>query len=349
MITLQSYSMGHDAQYTADFTSVLRATLTILAAAILAAGSATAQPTSTGSGQAFPSKVVRLVVPGTAGGSNDVVARAMSSPLSKALGQSVVVENRPGASSIIGAEMVARSPADGHTVLIGGFPFMSLAALRTKLPFDPIKDFVAVTRIGTQPSVISVHPSLPVKSIKELIALARARPGQLVYACSGYGTAQHLSGELLKVRSGIDMKLVVFQGPAQSTVAVLGGHASILITTLPPIMHHIPAGKLRPLAVTSHERSHLLKDVPTMMESGVPEFDISGGMGVFAPAATPKAAIERLNAEITRVVQLPEVKDGMLRDGFVVAPLGPAEYEAFTHDKIQQIRSIAKAANIKLD
>jgi tripartite-type tricarboxylate transporter receptor subunit TctC len=341
MIIWHDYWMGHDTRCAAHLTPVFRAMLVTLAPVMLAAGSATAQP--------FPSKAVRLVVPGTAGGSNDVVARAMSSPLSKALGQSVVVENRPGASSVIGAEMVARSPPDGHTVLIGGFPFMSLAALRTKLPFDPIKDFVAVTRIGTQPSVISVHPSLPVKSIKELIALARARPGQLVYACSGYGTAQHLSGELLKVRAGIDMKLVVFQGPAQSTTAVLGGHASILITTLPPIMHHIPAGKLRPLAVTSRERSHLLKDVPTMMEAGVPEFDISGGMGVFAPAATPKAAIERLNSEITRVVQLPEVKDGMLRDGFVVAPMGPAEYEAFMHDKIQQIRSIAKAANIKFD
>ena len=341
--------MGGDTQFRALPNPVFGAARIMLTAAMLTAGSASPQPGSTGSVQPFPSKVVRLVVPGSAGASNDVVARAMSSPLSKAFGQSVVVENRPGASSVIGAEIVARSPPDGHTLLIGGFPFMSLAALRTKLPFDPIKDFVAVTRIGTQPSVLSVHPSLPVKTIKDLIARARARPGQLAYATSGYGTAQHLSGELLKVKSGIDMKLVVFQGAAQSTAAVLGGHASILITTLPPIMHHIPAGKLRPLAVTSRERSHLLKDVPTMIESGLPEFDISGGMGVFAPAATPKAAIERLNTEIIRVVQLPEVKDGMLRDGFIVAPMGPAEYEAFMRDKIQQIRSIAKAANIKLD
>ncbi len=315
--------------------------LVIALSALLAAGLASAQ--------GFPSRVVRLVVPFPAGGSNDVVARAMSQPLSQALGQSVVVENRAGANTVIGTEAVARSPADGHTVLISGFTFMSLAALRTKLPFDPLKDFAAVTRLGTQPFVLSVHPSVPAKSIKELIALARARPGQLAYAVNGYGTAQHLSGELLKARSGIDMKLVVFQGGAPSTIAVLGGHAGVLISTVAPIIQHVAAGRLRSLAVTSVERSTLLKDVPTMMEAGIADFDLSGAMGVFAPAATPKAALDRLNTEIMRALQLPEVKDGMLRDGFVVAPMGPAEYEVFMREKIQQIQKIAKAANIKLD
>ncbi len=315
--------------------------LVIAMGALLAAGLASAQ--------GFPSKVVRLVVPFPAGGSNDVVARAMSQPLSQALGQSVVVENRAGANTVIGTEAVARSPADGHTVLISGFTFMSLAALRSKLPFDPLKDFAAVTRLGTQPFVLSVHPSVPAKSIKELIALARARPGQLAYAVNGYGTAQHLSGELLKARSGIDMKLVVFQGGAPSTIAVLGGHAGVLISTVAPIIQHVAAGRLRSLAVTSAERSTLLKDVPTMMEAGIADFDLSGAMGVFAPAATPKAALDRLNTEILRALQLPEVKDGMLRDGFVVAPMGPAEYEVFMREKIQQIQKIAKAANIKLD
>jgi len=315
-----------------------RVTLIIAA---LAAGSATAQP--------FPSKVVRLVVPFPAGGSNDVVARAMSQPLSQALGQSVVVENRAGANTVIGTEAVARSAPDGHTVLISGFTFMSLAALRTRLPFDPLKDFAAVTRLGTQPFIFSVHPSLPAKSIKELIALARARPGQIVYAVNGFGTAQHLSGELLKVRSHVDMKLVVFQGGAPATIAVLGGHASVLISTLPPIVQHISTGRLRALAVTSRERSTLLKEVPTVMESGIEDFDFSGAMGVFAPSATPKPALARLATEIMRVVHLPEVKDGMLRDGFAVVPLGPVEYDAFIRTKIQEIQKIAKAANIKLD
>ncbi len=313
----------------------------LLLSAALSAGTAAAQP--------FPSKVVRLVVPFPAGGSNDVVARALSVPLGKALGQSVVVENRPGANTIIGTEVVARSPADGHTVLIVGFTFLSNAVLRPKLPYDSMKDFVAVTRLGTQPFVFTIHPSVPAKSIKELVAVARARPGELAYAVNGYGTAQHLSGEWLKVLEKIDMKLVVFQGGAPATIAVLGGHASVLISTVAPIVQHIPAGKLRALAVTSAERSDLLKDVPTMIELGYKEFDITGAMGVFAPAGTPKEALERLNAEVMRVVELPEVKNGMLRDGFAVAPQGPAEYGAFTKVKMQQIERIARAARIKLD
>ena len=305
--------------------------------------------TAPAAAQTFPSKVVRLVVPFAAGGSNDVVARSMAQPLSKALGQGVVVENRPGANTIIGTEAVARSPADGHTLLIVGFTFLSNAALRPKLPYDPVKDFVGITRLGTQPFVISVHPSVPAKSIKELIAVARARPGELAYAVPGYGTAQHLAGELLKVQEKIDMKLVVFQGGAPATIAVLGGHASVLISTVAPIVQHIPAGKLRALAVTSPERSELLKDVPTMIELGYRDFDFTGAMGVFAHSATPREAIERLNAEVMRVVQLPEVKNGMLRDGFVVSPLGPAEYAAFSRAKMEQIRKIAAAAKIKVD
>jgi tripartite-type tricarboxylate transporter receptor subunit TctC len=259
------------------------------------------------------------------------------------------VENRPGANTIIGTEAVARAPADGHTVLITGFTFMSNAVLRSKLPFDSYKDFVAVAGIGSQPFVFSVHPSLPAKSIKDLIALARARPGQLVYAINGYGTGQHLSGELLKLKAGIDMKPVAFQGGAPATMAVLGGHASILISTAPPIVQHIPAGKLRPLAVTSRARTDLLKDVPTMIESGFPDFDMTGGMGVFAPAATPKETIERLSTEIVRTLQLPEVREGLVRDGFVVSALGTAEYNKFVRARMQLIQKIAKEAHIKVE
>jgi tripartite-type tricarboxylate transporter receptor subunit TctC len=324
----------------------MRSTIHAVCVWILAAGSAAATAPAA---QVYPSKVVRLVVPFAAGGSNDVVARAMSMPLGRALGQSVVVENRPGGSTIIGTEAVARAPADGHTVLISGFTFASLAALRSNLPFDPLKDFAAVAGLGTQPFVISVHPSLPARSVKELIALARARPGHLVYAINGHGTGQHLSGELLKTTMNIDMKHVAFAGGGPATVAVLGGHAAILISTAPPIIQHVQAGKLHPLAVTSRARSDLMKDVPTMIESGLPDFDLTGAMGVFAPAATPKAAIDRLSSEIMRVVQLPEVKDGMLRDGFAVVPLGPAEYDAFIRAKVQQIQRIAKAAKLKAD
>lgn len=317
-------------------------TVAVLALAAMVAASDVAA-------QAFPSKVVRIVVPFPAGGSNDVVARAMSQPLSRALGQSVVVENRPGANSIIGTEHVARAPPDGHTVLLAGFTMLGNAALRSKLPFHPLKDFVAVTGVGSQPMVLSVHPSLPVTTVKELVAFARARPGQLVFAIPAYGGPQHISGELLKLKARIDMKYVAFQGGGPSTVAVLGGHASILISTVPPMLQHVGIGKLRPLAVTSRVRSTLLNDVPTMIECGFPDFDITGAMGFFAPAGTPKETVDRLSAEIVRVVQLPEVKEGMLRDGFIVNPLGPAEYDAFLRAKLQQIQKIVRDANIKVD
>lgn len=299
--------------------------------------------------QVFPSKVVRLVVPFAPGGSNDVVARSISQPLSQALGQGVVVENRPGANTLIGTEYVARSPADGHTVLIAGFSFMANSALRSKPPYDPLKDFAPVAGFGTQPFVLSVHPSLPAKSIKDLVALAKSRPGQLVYAINGYGTGQHLSGELLKIMARIDMKHVAFQGGGPATIAVLGGHASILYSTAPPIVQHVAPGKLRPLAVTSRERSNLLPDVPTMIELGYAGFDLTGAMGAFAPGATPKEAIERFGAELIRVLQLPAVKTGMLRDGFAVAPTGPAEYSAFVRDKVQQIQKIGTSAKVRLD
>ena len=299
--------------------------------------------------QQFPSKVVRLVVPFPPGGSNDVVARALSQPLSRSLGHGVVVENRPGANTLIGTEVVKTAHADGHTVLVAGFSFIANAALRAKPPYDPQKDFVAVAGIGAQPFVVSVHPSVPVKTMKELIALAKARPGELVYAINGYGTPQHLSGELIKMTAKVDMKTVVFQGGAPSTIAVLGGHASILISTIAPIVQHIPAGKLRALAVTSRDRSALLKDVPTMIESGFSDFDITGALGTFAPAATPKAAVDRLSAEILRAVRTPEVSGGMLRDGFAVIPLGSAEYQDFLRIKLQQIQSIGKVTNVKLD
>jgi tripartite-type tricarboxylate transporter receptor subunit TctC len=299
--------------------------------------------------QAFPSRVVRLVVPFPAGGSNDTVARAMSQPLSKALGQSVVVENRPGANSMLGAEAVARSPADGHTVLVAGFTMLGNVALRSKVTVHPLKDLVPVTGIGAQPMVFSVHPSLPVHSVKELVALARARPGQLVYAIPAYGGPQHMAAELLKLHTRIDMKYVAFQGGAPATVAVLGGHAPFLISTVPTMLPHVATGRLRPLAVTSSARTPLLKDVSTMIELGYKDFDITGALGIFAPAGTPKETVARLSAEIMRVVLLPEVRDGMARDGYIVNPLGPAEFEAFLRAKLQQIQKIVNEAKIKID
>ena len=302
---------------------------------------------SSAAAEAFPSKPVRIVVPFPPGGASDALARAMAGPLSRALGQSVVVVNRPGANMIIGAELVARSPADGHTVLIGGL--VTMAALRTNLPFDPINDFAQIVGIGTQPYVLSVHPSLPAKSIRELIVLARRHPGEFTYSIPGYGFMQHLTAELFRLRAGIPMKPVVFQGGAPATMAVVGGHVGVLVSTIASIAGFVPTGKLRALAVTSQARSAVLKDVPTMMESGLPDFEMTGQTGISAPAATPKAAIERLGAEIMRVVLLPEVKTRLTMDGYDVAPVAGSEYAAGLPARIQKIREIAREADIKLD
>ena len=320
---------------------------TVSALAMLMVVSATVLSAVPAAAQAYPSKMVRLVVPYPPGGSVDVVARTVQQPLSRSLGQTVVVENRAGANSAIGTEHVARASADGHTILIG--TSVSNAALRSKLPYDLLKDLTPVVGVGTQPYALSVHPSVPATNVKELIALARARPGELVYSVNSYAGGQHLAGELLKQAARIDMKTVVFQGGAPSAMAVLGGHASILISTVAPMLQHVSSGKLRPLAVTSTERSVLLPNVPTMIESGFADFDMTGAMAVWAPAATPKVAIDRLSADLMRLLQTPEVKSVALRDGYVVSPIGPTEYAALVRTMMAYYQKVGKAANFKLD
>ncbi len=314
--------------------------------AMLVLASAMALGAALAPAQTFPSKPVRLVVPYPPGGSVDVVARTIQQQFAKALGQTVIVENRPGANSAIGMEHVARAPADGHTILVGGS--VSNAALR-KLPFDLLRDLTPVVGVGTQPYVVSVHPSLPAKNVKELVALARARPGELVYSINIYGGGQHLSGELLKMMARIDMKPVVFQGGGPSAMAVLGGHASILISTIAPMVQHVPSGKLRPLAVTASGRSVLLPDVPTMIELGYADFDVTGAMAIWAPTATPRDAIDRLSTDLMRTLQNPDVKSVAMRDGYVIAPIGSAEYAVLVRSMMALYQKIGKAANIKLD
>jgi tripartite-type tricarboxylate transporter receptor subunit TctC len=299
--------------------------------------------------QQFPSKSLRIVVPFTPSGSVDVAARALAPPLSKAFGQSVVVDNRPGGGTVIGTELVARAAADGHTMLIAGFTFIANAALRTTLPFDSMRDFVGVARIGTDPYIISVHPSLPAKTAKELVALARARPGQLSYATNGAGSAQHVTGEMLKQMAKIDMLHVPYQGGAPAALAVVGGHVSILISTIAAVTPHLSTGRLRGIGVTSQTRSELTKDVPTMAESGYPEFEMTGKLGVFARSATPKELINRLGVEIVRALQIPEVRESLFKQGIAAAPMGAAEYDALIRAEIPKIQKIVRDAGIKLE
>ena len=299
--------------------------------------------------QAFPSRPIRIISPFQPGAGTDTLARTLAGPLTRALGQNIIVENRPGAGTVVGTEVAARAPGDGHTLLIIANSFTINPAVRSKLPYDALKDFSGVARLASTPMVFAVHPSVPVKTLKELIALARARPGELTYASSGAGTGHHLAGELFKSLAKIDMIHVPYSGGAPATIAVLGGHTSVVLVNILSLAPHIAAGKLRGLAVTSPERVEMLKDLPTVAESGFPGFDTSIWFGSVVPAATPKEAVNRLSAEILRALQLPEVKDVIAKVGLNAAALGASEFDAFLRAELQRNEKIAREVNLRID
>ena len=301
--------------------------------------------------QEFPSNPVRFVVPLPAGGTMDIIARTLGQPVARALGQNVIVDNRPGGGGggIIGTEAVARAPADGHTVLFIGNGFTMNPALRAKLPYDTEKDFTAVARVASNPLVVSVHPSLPVKNLQQLIALARARPGELTFASGTAAGGLRLNAERFRAATGIDIVNVPYQGGVPAVTAVMGGHTSILIVNVSETVPHVASGRLRPLAVTSLERSGALKEVPTVAESGYPGFEALMWYGVVARAAAPKGAIDRLSAEIIRAVQLPEVSETLDRKGLSVATMRPAEFDAFIRAEIRSNGRIIREINLKVD
>jgi len=299
--------------------------------------------------QSFPSKSVRIIAPFPPGAGTDTLARTLAGPLTKSLGQSIVVENRPGGGTVVGTEVAARAPADGYTLLIIANSFTINPAVRSKLPYDARKDFSGVARLASTPMVFAVHPSVPAKTLKELIALARARPGELTWASSGAGTGHHLAGELFKSLAKIDMIHVPYQGGAPAALAVVGGHTSVLLVNMLSVAPQAAADRLRPLAVTSLERVDVLKGVPTVTESGFPGFDTSIWFGSVVPGATPKEAVNRLSAEILRALQLPEVKDVIAKGGLNPAPLGAAEFEAFLRAEMRRNEKIARSVNLRID
>jgi tripartite-type tricarboxylate transporter receptor subunit TctC len=320
---------------------LLRALILLLAAA----------PVVPGAAQEFPSNPVRFVVPLPAGGTMDIIARTVGQPVARALGQNVIVDNRPGGGGggIIGTEAVARAPADGHTVLFIGNGFTMNPALRAKLPYDTEKDFTAVARVASNPLVVSVHPSLPVTSLKQLVALARARPGELTFASGTAAGGLRLNAERFRAAAGIDIVNVPYQGGVPAVTAVLGGHTNILIVNVSETVPHVASGRLRPLAITSLERNGALKEVPTVAESGYPGFEALMWYGVVARAAAPKGTIDRLSAEIIRAVQLPEVSDALDRQGLSVAAMRPAEFDAFIRAEIQSNGRIIRDIGLKVE
>jgi tripartite-type tricarboxylate transporter receptor subunit TctC len=321
---------------------------TLLALALLA-GAAGAQDPSASSGQAFPNRAVRIVVPFPPGGTTDTVGRAVAPSLGKALGQNVIIDNRPGANTVIGAEQVLRAPADGHTLFFMAPSFTINPFVQSKLSFDPLRDFTGLTRLVYNPLIICVHPSLPVKSVKELVALARSRPGELTWAVSSVIGGGRIGGELFKEAAKIDMTVVPYGGGGPAATAVLGGHTSMMVGNVLECVPHANAGRLRPIAVTSAARSASLPNVPTVAESGYPGFDATNWFGAVVRAGTPRGALDRLNAELGKSLRLPEVVEAFNRLGMTSAPTTPAEFDAILRREMEVNGRLIRKLNLKVD
>jgi len=317
-----------------------------LPAALALAGLWIAAPVSA---QPYPAKPIRVIVAFAPSGIADFAARSVSQKLSESLGVPVIVENRPGAGGITGAEVVAKSPPDGYTLLVTSISHTINPSVRKNLPFDAVRDFAPVTLITDAPNFLVVHPSLPVKSVKELIALARGRPGQITYASSGAGTSTHLSGELFKSLARIDIVHVPYKGGGPAVIDLVGGHVQMMFSTLPSVLQQVRAGKLRGLAVTGARRFPAAQEFPTMIEAGVAGFEVSGWSGMFAPAGAPREAVSRLAAEIGNILRAPELKERFFVQG--AEPVGntPEEFAAFVSSEIAKWKKVVEASGMQAD
>ena len=300
--------------------------------------------------QNFPVKPVRVITPFTAGSAIDTLARVLGQKMGDGWGQQVVIDNRIGANGIIGTEAAAKAPPDGDTIHLGNISTLAVNPhLYLKLPYDALRDFVPITLAATIPVVLVVHPSLPVKSVKELIALAKARPGQLNYASGGTGSAQHLPMEMLRVESGINIVHVPYKGLGPAFSDVLGGQVPMMFTGVSNVVPHMKTGRLRVLAIGSPKRSLTLPDVPTVAEAGVAGFDFDSWTGYLAPAGTPKEIIVKLHADITRTLGLPEVKDKLTTLGFDLAGGTPDAFATLIKNDIARFGKLIKAAGIQAE
>ncbi len=330
-----------DPSRTCAIASGLRAAPVLCAALFaFAAPLAVAQP-------AYPSKAIRFLVGAPPGGSNDIFARAVGRRLNEAFKQPVVVENRPGANQMIAADLTAKAPADGHVIYITSTSYTTGAAIQPKLPFDPVNDLAGITLLGKGPMVLVVHPSLPVKTMKEFLALARAKPGQLNYTSSGVGSINHLGTELLKSAAKIDIVHVPNKGMSPAITDLLAGNVQVLLVSLPSVTAQMKAGRLRSLGVSTAKRSSFAPDMPTIAEQGVPGYDVSLWWGVFTAAKTPRNVMERLNAEIHKSLAADEVKRLFADFGAEAAPTTPEAFSALVKNEIARWSKVIKDANIK--
>jgi len=298
--------------------------------------------------QDYPTKPVRLVIPFPPGGSNDIVGRLVATQLGEKLGKQVIVENRGGAGGVVATEMVSKAEADGYTLLM-----ISLAHAVNpwlyKLSYDPIKSFAPVAMLGSGPNIVTVHPDLPVKSIKDLVALAKQKPGELQYASAGVGSFQHLGGELFKLMAGADLMHVPFKGGGPAMIDVMGGHTKVLFSSLVQTTPHIRSGKLRALATGGSKRSPVFPDLPTVAEAGVPGYEGVNWWGVLAPVGTPKAIVDKLSRDIAAALASPEVQKQFESEGAEVVQMDPDEFGKFLAAEMTKWERVVKEANIKAE
>ena len=313
--------------------------LTILAFASVSAG---AQP--------YPVKPVRLVIGFPPGGFVDLTARLVAGPLGTALGQQVVVENRGGAGGIVGTEVAARAAPDGYTLTVGSAGTHAVnQSLYRKLPYNVLRDFQPVARLADAPSILAVHPSLPARSVKELVALARQRPGQILYASAGSGTSTHLAAALFEHLARVKLVHVPYKGGGPAIVDVVAGQVPVTFGTAASVSPHTKSGRLRGLAVTGGQRSATLPDLPTIAEGGVPGYEMLNWLGLFAPTGTPRAVMERLNADVLRVVRSPELRERLNAAGAEPSPLASEEFTAFVKQEIEKWGKVVAATGMTAD
>jgi tripartite-type tricarboxylate transporter receptor subunit TctC len=300
--------------------------------------------------QPYPSQPIKMIVPFTAGGTTDILARTIGQKLSEAWRQPVIVENKPGAGGNIGADAVAKAKPDGYTILMGTIGTQSInASLYSKMPYDAAKDFAPITLVAVVPNLLVVHPSVSAKTVGELVALAKAKPGQLNFASSSTGGSPHLAGEMFKQMTGADIVHVPYKGSAPALTDLLGGQVALMFDNMPSALPHVKAGKLRALGVTSARRSQAVPDIPTIAESGVAGYEVDSWFGILAPAGTPKEVVGKLNAEIVRILQMPDVRQRLQEQG--AEPVGgtPEQFDEHIRKETVKWARVVKASGAKVD
>ena len=298
----------------------------------------------------YPSKPIRMIVPSAPGSGPDIMARAIGQKLTEALGQAIVIDDKPGAGGIIGSEAAAKAPPDGYTLIMSNAGAHTVnPGLYAKLPYDPVKDFAPVTLVALAPNILIVHPTLPVRNVKDLIALATAKPGELTFGSGGNGSTAHLSGEMFKTMAGINIVHIPFKGSPAAVIGVIAGQIALAIPNIPPALPHVRSGKLKALAVTTAKRAAGVPDLPTVAEAGLPGYEATAWFGVLAPAATPPQIIARLNAAIVKIAHAREMQERLTAEGADAVGNTPEQFAQIIKSDIAKWAKVIKASGARAD